>query len=53
VADEKLNASEGVVFGAVLAWGEANKGDGSMSDAAAGFMPHLRFVQMEHGFIQT
>jgi hypothetical protein len=51
VADEKLNASEEDVFEAVVAWGEANKGDGSIQDAVADFVPHLRFVEMGHAFI--
>jgi hypothetical protein len=53
VADEKLNASEEVVFEAVVAWGDANKGAGSVCDAVAGFMPHLRFVEMGHAFIHN
>jgi kelch-like protein 2/3 len=52
VADEKLNASEEVVFEAVVAWGEVNKSLGSLCDAIAVFMPHLRFVEMGHAFIQ-
>jgi hypothetical protein len=53
VADEKLNASEEDVFEAVVLWGEANKGAGSVRDAVAGFVPHLRFVEMGHAFIHN
>jgi hypothetical protein len=53
VADEELNASEEVVFEAVVAWGEANKGVGSLRDAVAGFIPHLHFVEMGHAFLQN
>jgi kelch-like protein 2/3 len=53
VADGDLNASEEVVFEAVVAWGEANKNGGSVRDAIADFMPHLRFVEMGHAFIQN
>ena len=52
VADEKLNACEEVVFEAVVAWGEANKADGSVCDVVASFVPHMRFVEMGHAFIQ-
>ena len=51
VAEEKLNASEEVVFEAVVAWGEANKGSGSIRDEVVGFLPHLRFCEMGHAFI--
>jgi hypothetical protein len=51
VADEKLNASEEDVFEAVVLWGEANKGAGSVRDAVADFVPYLRFVEMGHAFI--
>ena len=51
VADGELNASKEVVFEAVVAWGEANKGAGSVQDAVADFMPHLRFVEMGHTFL--
>ena len=48
VAEEKLNASEEVVFEAVVAWGEANKGNANVSDSIADFIPHLCFDEMEH-----
>jgi hypothetical protein len=53
VANEELNASEEVVFEAVMAWGEANKGAGTVREAVADFMPHLRFVEMGHAFIHN
>jgi hypothetical protein len=53
VADEKLNASEEVVFEAVVTWGEANKGAGTVREAVADFMPHLRFVEMGHAFLHN
>jgi hypothetical protein len=51
VAEEELNASEEVVFEAVVTWSEANKGAGSVRDAVADFVPHLRFVEMGHAFL--
>jgi hypothetical protein len=53
VANEELNASEEVVFEAVVAWGEANKGAGTVREAVADFMPYLRFVEMGHAFIHN
>jgi kelch-like protein 2/3 len=53
VANEELNASEEVVFEAVMAWGEANKGASTVREAVADFMPHLRFVEMGHAFIHN
>jgi hypothetical protein len=53
VADEELNASEEVVFEAVATWGEENKVAGSVRDAVIDFMPHLRFVEMGHAFLQN
>jgi hypothetical protein len=53
VSDEDLNASEEVIFEAVVAWGETNKGTARLRDAIADFIPLLRFVEMGHAFIQN
>lgn len=53
VADEGLNAKEEVVFEAVVAWGEANKGAGSVHDIFVDFIPHLRFEEMRPAFIHN
>jgi hypothetical protein len=52
-ADEELDANEEVVFEAVVAWGEANKGVGSVHDAVVDFIPHLHFVEMRPAFIHN
>jgi hypothetical protein len=40
------------VFEAVISWGKTNKGAGSVQDAIADFLPHLRFAEMGRSFIQ-
>ena len=53
VSDSSLTATEEVVFEAVVAWGEANKGAASVRDSIMEFIPHLRFDEMEHAFLHT
>ena len=53
LSNEKLNAKEESLFEAVAAWGAANKGSGggSVHDAVADLIPHLRFEEMPHAFL--
>jgi len=51
LADEKLNAKEESLFEAVVTWGESNKGSGTVCDAVADLLPHLRFDEMPHAFL--
>lgn len=51
LADEKLTAKEESLFEAVVTWGESNKGSGTVRDAVADLLPHLRFGEMPHAFL--
>jgi hypothetical protein len=50
--DDKLaGVGEETVFEAVMAWGEANKGNATASEAIQDFIPLIRFAAMEHSFL--
>jgi hypothetical protein len=51
LGDEKLDAKEESLFEAVASWGESNKGSGTVRDAVADLLPHLRFDEMPHAFL--
>jgi hypothetical protein len=51
LADEQLNAKEESLFEAVVTWGESNKGSGTVCDAVADLLPHLRLDEMPHAFL--
>jgi hypothetical protein len=51
IEDDQLDATEEVVFEAVVAWGEANRGSGSVRDAISDFISRIRFDEMNDTFI--